>query len=308
MRGVPEVFYGQGDQTVYLVPVDRNGSPRRVTSATYTIVDVGEGEESTDRTIASGSASLGSIDTTTTAACGQGTANAKVIALTSAVGVSVGRSYLLSAAGQRHQVLVADVVGSNVHTHSPIPAAFATGAAFQSIELEATFPSAVANDQERIQDGDRFQIVWVYEIDDEPWITGQMIAFRRYRGEAWITEADFFQGYPLLADRMRNRIRPSDAIVAATQDLIVEFESSGQDASQFRTNETGLLAIRFRAIAYALRWLNGPDDLALADTYDNRWERLSKSIIQGPGGRNVKLSQTGDEATNPRVDGFFVKP
>lgn len=302
------MFYGEGDQTLAFCPMDSHGRHARVASATYVIVDVDEGEDSPDRTIASGSATLGGINTTTTAACGQGTANAKVIALTSATGVTEGRTYLLSGTGQRHLVLVAEVSGDNVYTHGGIPGAFATGATFQSIELEATFPSAVANDQERIQDGDRFQVVWSYTLEGEPHITAQAIEFRRYRGEAWISEVDMLQGYPLLADRMRNRIRPSDAITVATQDLITEFESSGVDASQFRTSMTGLTAIRFRAIAYALRWLNGPDDLALADTYDNRYERLAKGIIQGPGGRGIKLSQSEDQAVNPRVDGFFVKP
>lgn len=304
----PEVFYGQGDQPVRLVPVDRNGKAARVTSATYVIVDVGESEESTTRQVASGSATLGDVDTTTTAACGQGTADAKAVPLTSVADIVQGHSYLLTSGGRRHLVTVATIGASSVGLVHAVPEAFPTGATFQDVELEAEFPEAVANDVERIRDGDRFQIVWTYELDGEAWITAQMIDFRRYRGEAWITEADFFSGMPLLADRMRNRITPGDCIVAATQDVVGEFESSGVDASQFRTGTVGLLAVRFRAIAYALRWLNGSDDQALADKYDDRYERLIKSIIQGPGGKTVKLSQSEDQAVNPRVDGFFVKP
>lgn len=308
MDGQPRVIYGRGDQTLRFVPVDRHGRPSRVTSATYVIVDVGESEESGDRSIASGNAAISAVDTTTTAACGQGAADAKLIPVTSAVGITEGRSYLLSQTGRRYLVTVAEVAGSNVYAHQAIPAAFASGALFRACELEATFPSAVANDQERIQDGDRFQVVWSYTLEGDAVITAQRVDFRRYEGEAWITEADMFRGYPLLADRMRNRISPGDAITVATEDLRVEFKSSGVDPSQFRTDETGLVAIRFRAIAYALRWLGGPDDQALAIEYDNRWERLSKGLVQGAAKGMIRLSQQQDEAVTPRVDGFFDKP
>jgi hypothetical protein len=310
MLAQPRVLYGQGDQTIRFVPVDSHGRPARVASATYAIVDIGEGEESTARSVvaAGTAATLGAVNTTTTAACGQGTADAKLIPLTSVVGISEGRAYLLTSATGRHLVVVAGISGTNVYAQHAIGHNFASGASFQSIELEATFPSAVANDQERIQDGDRFQVVWTYTLEGQQWITGQLVDFRRYSGEAWITEADVIRAYPQLADRARNRIRVADAVAVATEDLIAELESSGIIAEQHRTSTPGLTAIRFRAIAYALRWLGTEDDLALAETYDNRYERLAKGIIQGPGGKGVHLSETQDEAKSGRVDGFFVKP
>lgn len=307
MLAEPRVIFGQGDQTIRFVPVDRNGRPTRVTSATYSIVDIDRAQDDARRVIATGAAVLAAVSTTTSAACGHGQPSPQSITLTSAALVSAGRTYLLSSdAGGRSLVTIAAITGTNAQTLHRISGAYATGSAFQSIELEATFPAAAAADEEALQDGRRYQIVWTYAIEGEPWITAQLVHFVRYSGEAWITEAECVLGYPTMPDRMRNRGRISDAIAMATDDVIGELEGSNIVAEQYRTSSNGRRAVRFRALEYCLRWLEGADDLALADKYETRFDRLIRTIITAHPGDAVKLNQTDDAAEgSAEVAGYF---
>ena len=69
------VYYNEGAQTIRHVPVDRRGRAVRVTSATYTLVDLRESEDGTERELGSGAATVGSVNTLLTAAAGAATAD-----------------------------------------------------------------------------------------------------------------------------------------------------------------------------------------------------------------------------------------
>lgn len=302
------IRYGQGAQTIRFIPVDRAGRPVRVTSATFTIIDIDEGEESPERTIASGAASLSAVNTTLSAAGGAGEPDPRALSLTSVAGVTEGRTYLASASNGRCLVTVDAIAGSVVTAKDTPSVSFASGAAFQACELEASFPLSEANDSDAIEQGRRYQCTWVYTLQGEQWCTAQSVHLVRYSGEAWITEDFVYRLAPTLADRMRGRFRTSDAIAAATQDLIAELESAGQRAEGYRTGEPGQVAIRFRAIEYALRWLGGETDVSLADLYQSRYERLRDNFITGKPGTAQSMSATDDVAVSPRIDGIFNRP
>lgn len=311
MLGEQRIIAGQGAQTVRFIPVDRLGRPARVTSATYVIVDVDRSEDDSERTIASGTATLAAVNTTTTAACGYGQASPQQVAITLATDVTAGHCYLLSSdAGGRSLVNVAAITGTTLQTTHRISGAYATGSAFQSIELEATFPLAEANDSEAIDDARRYQCVFTYTLDGETWCSAVMVHLTRYAGEAWITEDYLAIGMPTIADRMRNRLRPQDVICYATQAFRTELASAGQDPEQYRTGDVGAFAIRAKAIEWALRHLaaaGGSDaDLALADKLETAYDKLIRQITTvRPGHGTVKLSQGDDQATDPELAGFF---
>lgn len=309
MIAEPRVYAGQGAQTLRFVPVDKQGRPARVTSATYSIVDVRKSEDATDRTVATGTAVLQAVTTTLSAAAGAGTADTKRLQVASASGFTVGRAYLLANLSGRHRnvVVVAGVTGSDIYTIHSVGGVYASADTLQSIELEATFPLAEANDPEAIDEGRRYQVTWSYTLEGESYLTPQLVQLLRYSGEAWITEADVLRVYPPIADRARNRFSITDAITVATEDLAVELESSGQVPEQYRTSRTGLNAIRFRAVAYLLRWTKDEGDLALAMEFDTRWERLVRTLIGPNPGRAVKLHQGSDAATDPAINGLFKK-
>ncbi len=302
------VRYGQGAQTLRFVPTDRAGRPVRVASATYTIVDLDEGTGSLDREIASGSATLAAVNTTTSAAAGAGQSNPRAVTLTSAALVTEGRQYLLSTANGRSLVTVDALTGSVVTAKHTPSVAFPSGSAFQSIELEATFPADEANDSDAIADGRRYQIVWVYTLQGEQWCTGQIVRLTRYSGEPWITEEDVLGGFPTLADRIRGKFRISDAIAAAQKDVLAEIESAGKEAEYFRTSVQGEVGVRNRAIEYAHRWLNNERDDAVADLYLARWEKFTASLMTGTGGTAINVNKADDMAEPPRIDGLFERP
>lgn len=310
MIPAPKVYAGQGAQTIRFIPVDKQGRPARVTSATYTIVDVDHSEDSSERTITSGAATLAAVDTTITAAAGASASDAKRLTVTSATGITVGRTYLLASVGGRYRnlVTVAGLASTTVYAHYPISGVYAASDTFQAIELEATFPLAEANDAEAIDDGRRYQIVWSYTLEGESFLTPQEVHLLRYSGEAWITEADVVRAYPPVVDRARNRFSITDAIVVASEDLAMELESSGQTPEQFRTSRVGLWAVRFRAIEYCLRWAGSDADLILADKYESRWTKAMLTLTGSSPGKAIKLSQGDDSAVTGGVDGLFKKP
>lgn len=300
-----KVRFGQGAQTLRFVPVDKAGRPVRVTSAEYVIVDIDEPEDGSERTIASGSASLAAVNTTLSASAGAGEPDPRALTLTSGTDVTEGRQYLLSRAAGRALVTVDSVSGTAVQVKSDLALNFTSGSAFQSIELEATFPSGEANDPDAIDNGRRYQIVWSYTLQGEQWRTGQMVWLTRYSGEAWITEEDVIQAYPTLPAMIRGKARITDAIAVATKDLIAQLEAAGQRAESYRVSEPGGVAIRNRAIAYCLRWCSGQEESAAL--YDERYERLVANLITGVPGTAVKLSKADDVAVNPRIDGIFTR-
>lgn len=311
MIGEQRVIAGQGNQTLRFIPVNTRGVPSRVTSATYVIVDIDETEDSADREIATGSATLDAVNTTISAAAGQGQSNALTATLTSTTNVEVGRTYLLSSAARRSLVTVVSLTGSVVTAAHTISGSYANGDAFQAIELEATFPSAEANDADALDEQRRYQIVWTYTIEGKAFVTPQLVTLVRYTGEAWLTEADLVRAYPAVADRIRGRISLADAITVATDDVTAELESSGEIAENYRLGRMGLTLVRFKAIEYALRWISRDAqdvDASMADKFEQRFDRLMRSIVDGAPGRAAKLSQTTDEAVSATIQGLFVKP
>lgn len=309
MNNLQKVRYGQGAQTLRLVPIDQAGRPTRVTSATYSLIDVREMETSSDRVIASGSATLASVDTTLSAAGGVGQANPRQLTLTSAASVTAGRRYLVSTAEGRAIVVAERVSGSLVTIRDPVPLALPAGSTFQSLELEATFPADEANDADAIREGREYQCTWSYSLQGEAMLVAQAVWLVRYTGEAWITEDEVARGYPSLPDRARGKCRIQDAITVATEDLIAELESAGRKAEGYRTGQPGAVAIRNRATEYVLRWIGSGDaDAAMAEICMDRYQRLVGNMITGAPGTASDMDHYDDVKRSARIDGLFEDP
>lgn len=302
------VRFGQGAQTLRFVPIDRAGRPVRVTSATYVIVDIDEGEDSPDREIASGSAAISAVSTTLSVAGGVGTANPRALTLASGTDVTEGRQYLLSTAIGRNLVTVDSAVTTAIQLKNPPTIAFPSGAAFQAIELEATFPLAEANDEDALSDGRTYQVVWTYTLQGEQWVTGQIVHLVRYSGEAWIDEEWAIGGWPPLPTRIRGKCRISDGIACATADFIGELESANKRAESYRATMQGALAIRYRTIEHCLRWCNTDQDTETANLFQSRYEKIMVNLITGVPGTAINLDPVDDVQTSARIDGLFNKP
>lgn len=305
----PRVRYGQGEQTIRFIPVDRFGRPVRVTAATYTIIDLGEGEDSPDQQIATGAAVLPAVDTTLSASGGAGEGNPRALTLTSTTGVAEGRTYLLSSGGSRSLVVVDGITGSVVTSKDSPSSAYPSGSTFQAIELEALFPLSEANDPDALTEARRYQIAWTYSLHGETHVVCQLVWLVRYDGEAWITETDVIGLYPPLANRVRGpELSIARSIATATQEFIAQLESAGIVAENYRTSTPGQTAIAFRATEYCLRWMGGEKDLALAELFQQRYENIVNNLIIGKPGKAVQLEPVDNRETSARIDALFEDP
>lgn len=280
----PYVYFEQGDQTLRHIPIDVHGRATRVTSATYTIVDLRYGEESDGRAVGSGSATLGSVNTALSAAAGPSAADPKRIPITSSTGVVAGRHYLVADSdGLRELVLVLRVDTGVVFAAHELQHDYDTGASLQDVEIGATFPSAEAADEgSGLRNGaGPYQVTWNYTIGDNEYLVPETKWLTRSSVQPFITTIDVLRAAPTLAARLRERATPYDAILAATEDFWVECRTAGKDPSDYRTNEIARSAVAYRAREWLYRWCGTDRDDALADKQEERWKALVANLLTG---------------------------
>lgn len=301
-----------GDQTLRFVPVDRSGQPRRVTSATYMITDCSKSLSASDYTVvAETAATLAAVDTTLDDAAGPTAAHgsAQRVPVTSTANLAAGRSYLLSSVdGSSRELVLASGVDSGVALYGvhPVRGDYASGDLLQSIELEATVPSAEA--AEDGEGGGLYQVTWFYSLNGESWAVPQTIRLARHSVATNVTEASVLLAYPPLADRGRGRFSVATAIAVALDDAMSELSSAGVSPAVLRGGHVLDVAIRNRAIEYMLRWCQTEADSAQADRYEQRYDRLIQNIIIGkPGSDVVEVDPATDQAGAADVSGYFVR-
>jgi len=192
-RKVHTVTFGEGAQAILTIPVDGRGRPKRPTSGAYVIVDLRYVVDSADRVIQTSTAGVvDTVDTTTTAAAGIGQAEMRKVALTSAAGVAAQHRYLLTdlTTGLADLVEVESVVGSTVYLSVPLAATYATGSTFRGAEVSATFPSAEAADEARLDDGGGpYMVQWTW-VGVDPTSQDELCYVRRRPDDLWLVTLD----------------------------------------------------------------------------------------------------------------------
>lgn len=278
------VLLGQGDQTIRYVPIDALGRPTRVASATYTIVDLTEGSTSSNRTVvASTAATVDAVSTILTAAAGRTASNSRLLSIDSTSGILSGHSYLLATAdgdGHRELVTAERVATGAVHALREVQGIYATSDTLQGIELSATFPAAVADDEDlAIRDRRDYQIVWSFEINSRAYLVPERITVERYSVVPWIGPEDVLRGHPML----KSRLRPGsehDALAVATEEIEGELEASGINPAYYRPSTVGRIAVRYLALDYLFRQVGGGEaDQTLAETYRARFKTQILQLI-----------------------------
>jgi hypothetical protein len=299
------ILFNRGDQPVRFVPVDRLGHARRIDPATFSIVDLRVPEGVDDHeVVASTGATVSAVTSTTVGAAGPGTADPRRFTVADATGFRTGGVYLLqdSATGREESVRVSVVRGLELTATSPLMRAYATGATITALELEGTFPAAVADDQFRLErGGGPFQITWVYSLDGQLYVAPRELWITRYGVQPWVTAAEVFRHLPGLAQSVGDAVAVEDAIAAATDDLVGQLLSTTsrrRDPANFRGNLSADLAVRNWAIMYLLRGTRSDDALALAEKYESKGLMHSQNLTEGkPPGRTVSVNPTNETAT-----------
>lgn len=302
------IKYGQGAQTVRWVPIDANGVPRRVTSATYRIDDLREPLEGSRRVVvASTGATVSPVDTTLAADAGPETANPKRITLASVTGIQVGGVYMLTdgdaPSDEAVTVVRVNASESGVELSRALPRSFASGDAFQGIELTGTFPADVANDETRLDlGGGPFQVTWSATIGGVLYIERRELWISRYGSAPWVRFDECAKHLPGLDQVVGSAIDPTAAIAAATDDFHEALMSTGagweRDPTTYRGNISADLYVRKRAIYYMLIGSRSDDSIALADRFAEEARTHVNNLLTGrPGTKTVATHPVNDTAT-----------
>lgn len=305
------IRYGQGAQTIRWVPIDDMGIPRRVSAATYSIVDLREAEDTSRRTVAaSTSATASSVSTTTTAVAGPSTANPRLVSLTSLTGIRTGGAYMLShgsAAVDETITVSRTITGAlQVQTSRPLTRAFPSGSTFTGLELEATFPADVADDETRLDlGGGPFCVIWVYTIGEQRYVTPQDVWITRYGATPWVRPDQVYRYMPGLASSTGGEsFDPEQAIMAATDDLFEALSSAAtplRDPSNFRGDASATAYVAKRAIVYLLRAARDADALALSQVYADEAKGHLNNLTTGrPPTRAVSVDPVDDVSVGRR--------
>lgn len=314
-RQIPHrIVYGQGAETLYHVSRDRHGRPTVVGSATYVILDMREGETSSQReVVASTAATLDSGSATTSAAAGRSTADATLLTVDDASDFAEGDRILVAATdgGHRELATVHATTATTINTRAPLSGVYASGSSVSGIEMSGVFPSSEANDaDETVEDGGgMYQIVWTYTIDGEVWNVAEPIWVTRYSLQPWATEEEVIRKHPAI----KKRVSPttmSDALVHATEDVAAALEIVGKDPRQFRLGLAGRLAVIYGALAYIFDQFGGEEDARLAEKYEERSMYFREGLTTGRTPYQTQgHSLSHDEPTTAATESdFFAAP
>ena len=118
---------------------------------TFSVYWAGDGEDATAEF--SGSGSIDSVSTTTTAAAGHSNTNRKLITVVSTTGISVGREYLLTAADGQYEwveVVAVDSSDLQVTTRSPLQGEYPIGATLVSTRITGSVDDTWAADKNHL--------------------------------------------------------------------------------------------------------------------------------------------------------------
>lgn len=315
------IIYQQGAQTIRHAPVDRMGVPRVVSSATYTILDLRDAEGGTDHeVVASTPAVIPSGSFSLTAAAGPNAADPRRLAVASVAGIETDRVYLLqdASSGRQESVRIAgvDAGALELTLTNGLVRDYASGSTGTAIELEGTFPAAVANDEQRLdRGGGPFQVTWVYSIDGELYVSPREIWLTRYGIQPWVTFDRVARHLPGLAQQVGDVVTPEAAIAGATDDLAEHLQASGtweRDPAYFRGNMSAELCVRKWAIKYLLLGTRNEPAIDLARDYDVAGRRHADNLTQGrPTNRSVAIDPIDNQATaggeRAAAGGYFAR-
>ena len=299
---VHRLIYNGGAQNLTTIPVDKvTGVPLYVTSATYEILDLREGDGSSNRTVASGSVTFGGIDDTLSAAAGPAENNDKLVTVSDVSSYVEGTTYLLQGL-QHTELFVAheiDTTNNLIYARTPLRYDHAvTTTAVRSVEMTVSFPAAEINDEsETIDDkGGPYAVVWDFAAGGREYNNVEPIFIVRYDDAPFITEPEVLLAYPGLASRARDP-GVADAIKVATDDFLADIEAAGKDPAYFKTSRSGKIAVRNKAIEYLLRWQQTDDDDANADRWEARYKELMAGLLTGvPDHGTIEIHPVDDEA------------
>lgn len=258
------IIAGAGAQEVEVYATDALGRVVKPTSATAKIVDLDFSEDAADADriiLAVGAATVDSLSTTTTATAGPLTADSRKIVIT-AGGPVVGRTYVISAAGETEAFVVARVDGLNIYARDALRHAFASGASVTGCRVTSSFPAGTADDADELARRHLFGVDWVFTGITGPAYRRTLCTIERRARAPRATVADVVQIDPRFAAASHNATNLESHVVQADREVSARLAHRGTQLANTDDGEVGRMAVAWRACELAYR--------TMGETFDSR--------------------------------------
>ena len=306
------VYFGKGAQTLTTIP-HRAGSPLRVASGTYSILDTRYGVDSDEHEVvaAGTAATVDATSTTLTARAGRVAADRRALTLTSTTGVTAGHQYIVTnPAGAVELVRIDAVVSATVlRTATEVRGDFATGSTFKGIEVTGTFPADPAADEDNL-DQESFLVVWT--LPGLPPLR-ESVFVERGEEELLATLDDLTELDPMIPLAGGDRVSPATALARAHKDFRTDLQLADVSEADLLTGPIGRDAVTYRAAFLVFQHGDDPVSERKAKGYEARYQQLLNGIIVGakkPGVVALDKREESAQASNPAtlLWGFGFQP
>lgn len=306
------VYFGKGAQTLTTIP-HRAGSPLRVASGTYSILDTRYGVDSDEHEVvaAGAAATVDATSTTLTARAGRVAADRRALTLTSTTGVTAGHQYIVTnPAGAVELVRIDAVVSATVlRTATEVRGDFATGSTFKGIEVTGTFPADPAADEDNL-DQESFLVVWT--LPGLPPLRESVFVERGEEG-LLATLDDLTELDPMIPLAGGDRVSPATALARAHKDFRTDLQLADVSEADLLTGPIGRDAVTYRAAFLVFQHGDDPVSERKAKGYEARYQQLLNGIIVGakkPGVVALDKREESAQASNPAtlLWGFGFQP
>lgn len=274
------VYYEGGAQTLTTIP-HRGGTPVRVASGTYTIVDTRESDDGDlYEVVAAGTAAtIDSTSKTLTAKAGRGATDRRALTMTSTVELVVGSTYILEGLhGATELVRIVALASATVaRTAHEIRGEYATGALLRGVQVTATFPAPPAADEDNL-DTEAWVIIWTFA--GLPPIR-ESIFLERGEEAQLANLTDLLELDPTLSTTGGDRIDPASALTRAHKDFRSDLRIAGIPEADLLAGPLGRDAVCYRAAHLAMQHGDDPVSERKAASYLARYQELRAAIVVG---------------------------
>lgn len=289
------IAYGGGAATVRSVPL-REGRAVAVASANYSIVDLRYSDDSAERALASGAASVDTVSTTLSAAAGR----VRSITVTSATGIVVGRRYLLSSGGRSELVKVDGIDGNTLQLAAVLPSSFPSGATFRGVEIAATVPADAAADEDYIG-----QPVLAVRWEPAGLLPYQEQVFvERVAPAPPVTPEAVLELDPTLSSYVGQGMTVAGALAMALEDWSCDMLKAGVDDG-IMGGPIAKSAIRYRAGYHLLKHSSDESAVRRTDAYGKRYDELVASVLAGRDRAKVTRTDKDGVREPPSIRSLF---
>lgn len=250
-NGLHEVYYAGGDQDLVHVP------PARVASATYSIQDLTESDDSPTRFLvpAATAATVDPFTATTDLAAGPGALDSRLVQFGVVAAPTVGRPLAIEHVDGRSEIF--ECIGSTTTTarrRNPFQGSYPVGSALRGVRMVATFPSSAAANADRFESDEPCLVTWTYTLRGAVTIVEETIRLERSRvgarnlGEVVLA---LQEGFPELLQQLAADGRtPEDVVRYASRRLDARLRSKSINTADLFAGVQGFELLLQRSVLH----------------------------------------------------------